>query len=427
MPNLTKRMLDAAKGRSSDYFLWSSNTPGFGARVYPSGKKVFVAQIRVGPRQQTQRHKIGLYGPFTVEQARAQAEVIIRTAAQGGDPRREKKEKASALTVSELCDRYLEAARAGLVATRFRRPKRSSTIAIDEGRIARHIKPLIGIKIANELIRADVQRMADDIGKGKTAGTFKGKARGKAIVTGGAGTAGRVVELLGGIFAWGFKRGLTTATNPVRGVDKARSQGDERVLSPEDLAALGRALGKQKSISASAVTALRLIALTGLRREEACGLRWSEVDERGSCLRLHETKTGRSTRPIGSAALAVLRTVDKTSQKWVFPNRSDDGPAVLKRPLADLFDTAGLLDARSQTLRRTFASVAADEGYSDATIGELLGHARRGVTARHYIRRPDAALVAAADRVSSYIAALLDGEERSIVVPLPISASSKTP
>ena len=47
MPNLTKRVLDAAKARSSDYFLWCAGSPGFGARIYPSGKKVFVAQIRV--------------------------------------------------------------------------------------------------------------------------------------------------------------------------------------------------------------------------------------------------------------------------------------------------------------------------------------------------------------------------------------------
>jgi hypothetical protein len=53
---------------------------------------------------------------------------------------------------------------------------------------------------------------------------------------------------------------------------------------------------------------------------------------------------------------------------------------------------------------------AADEGYSDATIGELLGHARRGVTSRHYIRRPDAALIAAANRVSAHIAELMAGE-----------------
>jgi hypothetical protein len=65
--------------------------------------------------------------------------------------------------------------------------------------------------------------------------------------------------------------------------------------------------------------------------------------------------------------------------------------------------------ARTRDLRRTFA-----------TIGELLRHARRGVTAKHYIRRPHAALVAAADTVSARIAALLDTEETAAVIPLPV-------
>jgi integrase len=83
----------------------------------------------------------------------------------------------------------------------------------------------------------------------------------------------------------------------------------------------------------------------------------------------------------------------------------------LKASIAELFDAAGLHNARAHDLRRTFGSIAADEGYSDATIAELLGHARRGVTQRHYIRRPDAALITAADRVSARIAGLLDGSE----------------
>jgi integrase len=66
-----------------------------------------------------------------------------------------------------------------------------------------------------------------------------------------------------------------------------------------------------------------------------------------------------------------------------------------KKEIAAISDDAGLSDARSHDLRRTFASVAADEGYSDATIAALLGHPQRGVIARHYIRRPDDALVAA--------------------------------
>ena len=138
MPGLTKRALDAAKPQDKDYFLWCGATPGFGARVHPSGKKVFVAQVRVG--RAIRRVGIGPYGPFTVEQARQRAEEVIRAAAEGRDPQREKREAQAALTAGELCDAYLEAARAGLVVTRFRRPKRPSTVAIDEGRIARHIK-----------------------------------------------------------------------------------------------------------------------------------------------------------------------------------------------------------------------------------------------------------------------------------------------
>jgi hypothetical protein len=57
---LTKRVLDAAKPKADRYFVWCSALPGFGARVYPTGRKVFIAQVRVGRR--TRRIKIGGFG-----------------------------------------------------------------------------------------------------------------------------------------------------------------------------------------------------------------------------------------------------------------------------------------------------------------------------------------------------------------------------
>ena len=98
--------------------------------------------------------------------------------------------------------------------------------------------------------------------------------------------------------------------------------------------------------------ALRLVALTGLRREEACSLRWAEVDEAGRCLRLESTKTGRSTRPVGRAALELLRTLPRPSETWVFPGRDGAGRADLKKALAGLFEAAGLAGVRSHDLRR---------------------------------------------------------------------------
>ena len=142
MPSLTKRVVDAAKPQAWTTSCGAPPRSGFGLRVYPSGKKVFVAQVRIGRTQR--RVKIGAFGPFTVEQARKRAEEVVRAASEGRDPQREKREARTAITIAELCDAYLEAARAGLVITRFRRAKRPSTVAIDEGRIARHVKPLLG-------------------------------------------------------------------------------------------------------------------------------------------------------------------------------------------------------------------------------------------------------------------------------------------
>jgi integrase len=76
----------------------------------------------------------------------------------------------------------------------------------------------------------------------------------------------------------------------------------------------------------------------------------------------------------------------------------------------------GLHDARCHDLRRTFASTAAELGYGDATIAELLGHARRGVTERHYVRRPDAVLIEAASRTGELIDARMTGRQAHIVI-----------
>jgi integrase len=64
--------------------------------------------------------------------------------------------------------------------------------------------------------------------------------------------------------------------------------------------ALGKALQAHEAAYLTAVMAVRLIAMTERRREEACALRWEEINKVSSCLRLTTTKTGRSTRPVGS-------------------------------------------------------------------------------------------------------------------------------
>jgi integrase len=219
------------------------------------------------------------------------------------------------------------------------------------------------------------------------------------------------VEFFGGIWTWAGRRGLVSAANPVRGVERAAHGTCERILSDEEMAALGQTLQETEALQPLAAAAIRLIAYTGMRYEEAQGLRWSEVNLVRQCLLLEETKTGRSIRPLGNTAAEFLRELrDENQTEWVFPNAEGSRPATLAKHIADLFDAAGVSDARSQVLRRTFASTAAAEGYSDAVVGELIGHARRGVTTRHYIRLPERIVISAANCVSAKMAAALNGK-----------------
>src|ERR1700676_3227576 len=281
---ITKRSVDALRpteeGREA--VLWDAELKGLGVRVQRGSVKSYILHYRMGAGRGASLRKltIGKHGsPWTPEMARAAAKRLLGIVAQGKDPAATKTES---LTVGQLCDRYLEAARSGLVMTRFKRPKRLTTGAIEEGRVGRHIKPLIGKIPAGDLRRAEVQRMADAIAQGKTAGTFKGKPRekavaaegapgssialdpnvkprGRAVVTGGTGTAARVVELLGGIYSWAEKRELVPGPNPAHGVETARGEAKDRVLTPDELGALGKALDANGATMLMATAAVRLI------------------------------------------------------------------------------------------------------------------------------------------------------------------------
>jgi hypothetical protein len=183
MPKLTKRFLDALRPKpDGDLFVWDSELKGFGARMKPSGTASFVVQYRT-PQGRTRRYSFAKIGTLTPDEARAKARRLLAEAGDGGDPSAERHKARQALTVAQLCERYMEAARAGLVTTRFKRPKRSSTVVFDGGRVARHIVPLLGNRPAGELTRAEVQRMADDIAAGRTVAVIKTKPRGRAVVT----------------------------------------------------------------------------------------------------------------------------------------------------------------------------------------------------------------------------------------------------
>ena len=83
MPKLTKRAVDAAKAGTKDYVIWDDELPGFGLRVFTSGKRSYVLQYRSAGR--SRRFTIGLHGVWTPERARQEAKAQLGRIAQGDD------------------------------------------------------------------------------------------------------------------------------------------------------------------------------------------------------------------------------------------------------------------------------------------------------------------------------------------------------
>jgi len=168
MPKLTKRTVDAASAKKKPYFIWCSELPGFGVRVFPSKKRVYYADYRnkSGGRK---RMSIGPHGKLTTEEARKLAIVTLGDVIKGEDPALDRSTRRKSLTVSALCDSYVAAAERGLIMGKRNLPKKQSTLYSDRGRIERHIKPLLGDRLVRDMVQSDVNRFIRDVTIGKTA------------------------------------------------------------------------------------------------------------------------------------------------------------------------------------------------------------------------------------------------------------------
>jgi integrase len=232
-------------------------------------------------------------------------------------------------------------------------------------------------------------------------------------VKGGAGTASRTIGLFGGILTYAVEAGLIDA-NPAHGVRRPKDNVRARRLSEAEYRVLGemlRAAAENETYSMT-VEIIRQIALTGCRRAEMVGLQWDEADTGYSCLRLKDSKEGRSIRPVGLPVVEYLekRRVEADGD-YVFPGRDGDNAfGSFPNHWKKIFAGSSLSDITPHVLRHSFASVANDLGFTEITIAALVGHAKGSVTS-NYIHTVDTALIMAADTIAGYIQGLLDGIE----------------
>ena len=444
MPKLNKRAIESFRsdGTKTGTLYWDTELRGFGVRVFPSGRKTFVVKFRTHSGRQRWL-KIGAYGPLTAERARDLAKIELAKVVEGKDPATLRHELRNAMSVSQLCDLYMEAASAGLVLGRKGLPKKESTLSTDRSRIEAHIKPLLGQLKAKAVTRMDIELFKTGVATGKTVRDKKLGPRRRSIVKGGKGALTRTLGLLGAIFAWGIDHGHVEQ-NPVRGVRRFADAQKKALLTGDQYRALADALHalEQKRDRRGAprhshigIAAIRFIALSGVRRGECTQLRWDEVDALGTCLALGETKTGPSLRPLSRAAFAVIDGLEPISD-YVFAAGPEQAgyqglPGLWEmvqktarlsaeataRSLCEKIPEAGPLDAVTlHSLRHSFAGVAEQLGATIPTIAAMLGHRLSGVTGGYILKRVDSLLIDAANGVGDHIAALMRGEAPSAQV-----------
>lgn len=428
---ISKRSVDAmAPPETGEARLWDEKLAGFCVRAYaptartPVGRKVYAVKYRVDGRQrwftigehgQPWTDRNGVTGDLTAERARTEAEIVLGDAKRGADPATIKRERRKSLRVSELIDLYLKEGPATKPA------KRATSWATDRVNLERHVKPTLGSRLASEIEKADMGRLVKSVTEGATAADVKTKKRGRSIVKGGPAAAERALATARAMFSWAIDHGHLPGPNPAKGIKLAASGSSERFLSEEEAHAVFAAidaLEAELEITEAQAAIFRLLLLTGARRNEIAGLKWTEVDLSRKWLSLPPTrtkagaKTGERRIHLNRAAVEILSSLPRPrgnkapGSAWLFPaSRGAKGHTTTASKVwkDKVVPKAKLAGVRVHDLRHSFASFALADGVSLPMIGKALGHANSRSTER-YAHLADEPLRALSEGVAERLA-----------------------
>ena len=382
--SITKRTVESLSVADKDEVFWDRDLPGFGVRVYPTGAKVFVVQCRGSGR--SKRVTLGRYRLMTVEQARRQAALTIARIKNGEDlkPKPEPEpETGSTQTVAEAAERYLN---------------EHVTIHCSEtsGKmywrlLDKFILPAHGDVPVRDFTRQHVL----DLHLKLQHIPYQ---------------ANRVLEIQSKIFnlaeMWGWRG---EKGNPCRHVRKYKERKRERFLSDEEFRRLGEIVNEmeaKRTVTVYEAAAIRLLMLTGCRKNEIVKLKWKDVDIDAGEIRIPDGKTGARLVPLSPAAAEVLSGLPRKAKRpWVILGmRSGRHLGDLQPAWERIRERAGLEDVRIHDLRHSFASRALALGESLPMIGKLLGHTQVQTTARYAHLQRDS-IKASASRIADSIGA----------------------
>lgn len=388
----TVRTLKLSKGSEEEIIFdnGKGGVPGLGLRIRAGGSRKWIFQYRFAGK--SRRQTIGSAAAWTIDAARRKAREM-RVQVDGGiDPKVEKEERieASRTTFKGVMNDYLEARERDL------RPR---TVVEYKHHLEIHWKPFHELPI-----------------KGITRAAVAGRLR-DIIKTKGPVAADRTRTTLSAMFAWAIGEGYCDE-NPVIGTNRAsKDTPRERVLEDEEIVAVWKAVPDNDY-----GRIVKLLILTGQRRDEIGSMCWSELDMKKKLLKLpiERTKNKRKHEvPLSYRAIEIIEGAGhREGRDLVFGSGAGgySGWSQSKESLNELVNLKEpwtLHDLR-RTVRTGMGRLSVAPHVAEAILNHLPAKLIRTYDRNTYEAEKRSAL----DQWAAHVEALLAGKPASNIIPM---------
>jgi integrase len=284
---LTKITIDALPVADTDTVYWDTSTPGFGVKVTPKGRKVFIVLYRTGGAgSRLRKYTIGPYGRVTLHQARVAAQKVFAAKHEGRDPAAEKRE-AKRREVADRVEDLLEAFIAQHVSKNRSAAETTRILRREIGR------PWTGRSI-HEITKRDVVDIVTAIEQ-----------------RGAPSAANKTLKSLKTFLKWCVGRAVLDKS-PAEGVPLPHKEvARDRVLDDRELA---QVILAARLMGGPYGAIVEFLALTGQRREEVAEMTWEELDlvQRIWTIPAARTKNEKTHMvQLSDPALALLKRIDR--------------------------------------------------------------------------------------------------------------------
>lgn len=345
-------MVHTGMGKSTEFS--DANVVGLKIEVYPSGRKMWFFRYTFEGKKSALR--IGEYPAIELDEARSIALQHRAEIDRGFNPAEERRIKREELTFKQYAeDAYIPHAQAHKKSARD-----------DIAKLRLHMYSVFGDRKLSAVTKQEIS-------------TYHGKIKQTHSPAYANRHLALIKRMLGLAVDWGY-----LSANAGQGIRLFKEENSRQTfLSQDEAQRLVMAMAADRNSIACA--ALKVMLLTGVRRQEALSARWSNVDLEAEVWLLPSTKAGKPRHvQLSDAAKQVFQQLhdNASGSAFVFPGRDPSKPLCDPRKALKRLLTAAGIDRpfRIHDTRHTFASLLVQSGISLYTVQQLLGHSQISTT-----------------------------------------------